>query len=160
LQGGEVTPPEVIEAEQAIASIVYDYARAVDTGNLERLREIFRYGAVRVDGVEQEFHGGDAVVEMFRRHTRFYEDGTPSTKHVTTNLLIDVDPSGERATAWSYFTVLQARPQFPLQVVIAGRYLDTFERRNEAWWLVDRFEYCDLVGDLSHHIMDNPLPTG
>ena len=154
-----MTPIERIEAEQAIARIVYDYANAVDTGDLEKIREIFRYGAVRVDGVEEEHHGGDGVVDMFRRYTRFFPDGTPSTKHVTTNLVIDVDPGGDRATSRSYFTVLQARPELPLQIVIAGRYLDTFERRDDGWWLVDRFEYCDLVGDLSQHIMDSPLPT-
>jgi hypothetical protein len=154
-----MTPQERIEAEQAIARIVYDYARAVDTGDFERIREIFHYGAIRIDGVEEEHHGGDAAVDMFHRYTRFFDDGTPSTKHVTTNLLIDVDPSGERATAWSYFTVLQCRPELPLQIVIAGRYLDTYEPRDGAWRLVDRFEYCDLVGDLSQHIMNSPLPT-
>ena len=154
-----MTPQERIDAEQAIARIVYDYARAVDTGDFERLRHIFRHGRVRVHGVDGEHTGGDGVVDMFQRYTKFFDDGTPSTKHVTTNLLIDVEDSGQRATSWSYFTVLQARPELPLQIVIAGRYLDTWEPRDGGWALVDRFEYCDLIGDMSQHIMDNPLTT-
>jgi hypothetical protein len=153
-----MTPQERIEAEQAIARIVYDYARAVDTGDLERLRHIFRHGRIRIDGVDDQHVGGDGVVEMFRRYTKFFDDGTPSTKHVTTNLLIDVE-SPQKATSWSYFTVLQARPELPLQIVIAGRYLDTWEPRDGEWALTDRFEYCDLIGDMSQHIMDNPLTT-
>ncbi len=153
-----MTPQERIAAEQAIARICYDYARAVDTGDLERLRHIFRHGKIRIDGVDDQHVGGDGVVEMFRRYTKFFDDGTPSTKHVTTNLLIDVE-GPERATSWSYFTVLQARPELPLQIVIAGRYLDTWEPRDGEWALIDRFEYCDLIGDMSQHIMDNPLTT-
>ena len=154
-----MTPAEQTAAEQAIAKIVFDYARSLDIGDMESIREIFRYGKVRVDGVEDEHHGGDGVVDMFRNFTRFFDDGTPSTKHVTTNLDIDVDPGGTTAVAQSYFTVLQARPELPLQIVIAGRYRDTFEVIDGAWRLVDRFEYCDLVGDMSQHIMNNPLST-
>ncbi len=107
-------------------------------------------------GDEEVYEGTQGVLEMFRSYTRFY-DGIPSTKHVTTNLMIDVDDSGRRATAKSYFTVLQARPELPLQVVIAGRYADTFERVDGKWYLTDRLEYCDLIGDLSAHIAGNPL---
>jgi hypothetical protein len=121
-----MTPDAEAAAERAITRIILDYADAVDTGDLERLRDIFRYGTIRVDGIETQYRGGDAVVDTFRRYTRFFDDGTPSTKHVTTNLVIDVDPDGRRATARSYFTVLQARPELPLQAVIAGRYHDTF----------------------------------
>lgn len=153
-----MTPEALAAAERAITRIIFDYADAVDTGDMERLRRIFTHGTVRVDGLDARHSGGDAVVEMFRRHTRFFEDGTPCTKHVTTNLMIDVDPGGGRAAAKSYFTVLQARPELPLQIVIAGRYHDTFEYRDGAWWLTDRLEYCDLIGDLTHHLLDNPLP--
>jgi hypothetical protein len=151
-----MTPQERMEAEQAIARIVYQYARALDTGDFDGLRHVFRHGKVRIDGVADEHHGGDGVVKMFRDYTKFYDDGTPSTKHVTTNLVIDVE-SPQKATSWSYFTVLQARPELPLQIVIAGRYLDTWEVVDGEWALTDRLEFCDLVGDLSQHIMGDPL---
>jgi hypothetical protein len=143
-------------AEHEIAKIIYGYADALDTGDFERLGGYFRKGRVRVDGQDGSYEGTDGVLEMFRQYTRFY-DGIPSTKHVTTNLMIDVDDSGRSATAKSYFTVLQARPELPLQIVIAGRYADTFERIDGTWCLTDRLEYCDLMGNLSAHLAGNPL---
>jgi hypothetical protein len=151
-----LTFEERYRAEHEITEIVYGYADALDTGDFERLGGYFSRGRVRVDGSDAVYVGSDGVLEMFRTYTRFY-DGIPSTKHVTTNLMIDVDDSGQSATAKSYFTVLQARPELPLQIVIAGRYADTFEQIEGKWYLTDRFEYCDLIGDLSAHIAGNPL---
>jgi 3-phenylpropionate/cinnamic acid dioxygenase small subunit len=147
---------ERFNAEHEIEKIVYGYADALDTGDFDRLGEYFRRGQVRVDGVDVVYEGTDGVLGMFKSFTRFY-DGIPSTKHVTTNLRIEVDESGESANAKSYFTVLQARPELPLQIVIAGRYADKFERVDGKWYLTDRFEYCDLMGDLSQHIAGDPL---
>ena len=88
---------------------------------------------------------------------RRYDDGTPRTKHVTTNLVIDADDAAGTATARSYFTVLQQLEDFPLQPVIAGRYHDTFERVDDDWRLTERVILCDLVGDLSRHLTVDPF---
>ena len=58
--------------------------------------------------------------------------GTPHTKHLVTNLVIDVDDVAGTASARSYFTVLQSLPDFPLQPIIAGRYRDDFERERQG----------------------------
>jgi len=145
-------------AEHEISAIIYGYADALDTGDFERLGSYFRHGQVRVNESDDVYEGTDGVLGMFRTFTRFY-DGIPCTKHVTTNLRVEVDDAGNRATAQSYFTVLQARPDFPLQVVISGRYLDTFERLDGNWYLADRFEYCDLIGDLRSHLVGEPVDT-
>ena len=50
--------------------------------------------------------------------------GNPQTKHITTNVIIEVDDIANQATARSYFTVLQPSDGFALQPIIAGRYLD------------------------------------
>jgi hypothetical protein len=76
----------------------------------------------------------------------------PRTKHVTTNLVIEVDDAGGKATARAYFTVLQATPTLPLQVVIAGRYHDRFARAGTAWRFVERVVHVDLAGDLREHV--------
>ena len=59
--------------------------------------------------------------------------------------------------ARSYYIVLQARPDLPLQVIIAGRYHDAFEWSRATWRFTDRLVFSDLVGDLSHHLRGNPL---
>ena len=82
-------------------------------------------------------------------------DGKPCTKHVTTNLIIEVDESGKTATVRSYYTVLQARPELPLQIIIAGHYHDRFARIDGAWCFTDRLIFIDLMGDLRYHLKFN-----
>ena len=58
----------------------------------------------------------------------------------------------EQARSRSYYTALQARPEVPLQPIIAGRWHDRLEKDGDQWWLVERVIYADLFGDLTHHI--------
>jgi hypothetical protein len=81
-----------------------------------------------------------------------YEDGTPRTKHVTTNVHLEVDEESGTAQARSYVTVLQSLPDLPLQTILAGRYRDRFERLGGRWRFVERRFTADLVGDLSKHL--------
>jgi len=91
---------------------------------------------------------------MYESTTRRYPNGTPLTKHVTTNVMVDVDESGDTATARSYFTVLQAVPgELALQPIIAGRYRDHFERADGVWRFTGRHMVVDLMGDLGHHLL-------
>jgi hypothetical protein len=86
--------------------------------------------------------------------TRIYDDsGTPKTKHVTTNAIIEVDDEAGTATAQSSYLVTQATPELPLQVIITGHYRDTFHRVDEQWWFDTRTMYVDQAGDLSHHLL-------
>ena len=93
---------------------------------------------------------------MYRNSVVLY-DGKPCTKHVITNLIVDIDPSGQTASARSYFTVLQARPELPLQIIIAGHYHDRFARIDGAWHFTERVFFADLFGDLSHHLKGDPF---
>ena len=80
-----------------------------------------------------------------------YPDGTPRTKHVVTNPIIDVD--ADRATCRSYYMVLQQTDELPLQLVVSGRYHDRFERVEGVWRFSYRdFTLIDSVGDTSHHL--------
>ena len=96
--------------------------------------------------------GRNAIEQMLRDNVIAYDDGTPRTKHVTTNLAIDVDEDAGTAVSRSYFTVLQAPPDLPLQPIVSGRYFDRFERHNGHWRLVERRVRTDLLGDVSHHL--------
>jgi 3-phenylpropionate/cinnamic acid dioxygenase small subunit len=79
-------------------------------------------------------------------------EGRPSTKHVITNVTVEVAGDGATAHARSYFTVMQARPDLPLQAIICGRYHDTFARAAGGWRFADRLILPDLIGDLSRHL--------
>ena len=90
---------------------------------------------------------------MYHASTRLYENGTPLTKHVTTNLLIEVADDGATATCRSYYTVLQKTEGAPLQPIIAGRYHDEFAKRDGQWRFTRRHMIVDLIGDLSRHLL-------
>jgi hypothetical protein len=147
----------VTDPRDAITELVYGYAERVDLGDFSGVADLFAhatYRAVVGNGIAT-YEGSAAVLDSFTTMVVLYEDGTPGTKHVITNLVIDV--GGATATARSYFSVLQARPGLPLQVIIAGRYHDRFECADGQWRFADRLIYSDLIGDLSHHLKINPL---
>ena len=89
---------------------------------------------------------------MFHDTLIVYEGGTPRTKHVTTNVAIEVDEAAGTAASRAYFTALQALPGLPLQPIAAGRYHDRFERRDGKWRFVERRVFVDLAGDVSRHL--------
>ena len=78
--------------------------------------------------------------------------------HCITNVTVDVDDSATVASARSYFTVLQAVDDFPLQPIIAGKYHDRFEKIDGTWRFRERIIHPDLIGDLSRHMRGNWIP--
>jgi 3-phenylpropionate/cinnamic acid dioxygenase small subunit len=135
----------------AITTLIYTYAERMDAGDLKGVAQLFAEAALHSNQRAEVQRGSAAVLETFRSSVALY-DGVPCTKHVTTNVIIDLDAQRRTATARSYFTVLQARPELPLQVVIAGRYHDQFARPEDTWHFTDRMIYIDLLGDLRFHL--------
>ena len=101
---------------------------------------------------ETVFTGVAGVRQMYEMATRLYDDGTPKTKHNTSNVQIYVDDSAGTARSRSYYAVTQATPDLPLQVIVTGHYHDTFHRVDGAWWFDTRTMFVDQVGDMSHHL--------
>jgi len=139
-----------MSSRDAIANLVYTYAERIDAGDFEGTAALFAHatfgqasGAVR--------RGAAEVLAAFRAAVRVH-DGSPRTKHVTTNLIVDVDETAGTATARSYFTVFQQTGTLALQPILAGRYHDRFERADGAWRFTERRISLDLVGDLREHV--------
>jgi hypothetical protein len=139
-----------------IENLLHTYAERIDAGDLEGVADLFAHGriAASADAIpEQTFEGRDRVLDLYRGSTRIYDDGSPHTKHVTTNPIIEIDEGAGTASARSYFTVFQQVHDLPLQPIIAGRYHDTFQLLEGRWWFDTRIMLVDLVGDLSHHLL-------
>ncbi|MEU5262809.1 nuclear transport factor 2 family protein [Amycolatopsis sp. NPDC021455] len=137
-----------MEDSRALENLIASYAALVDAGDFAGVGALFTAGAfVGSGGVVR---GAEEVERMLRESVIVYEDGTPRTKHVTTNVALEVTGS----TAWgrAYFTVLQALPGFPLQTIAAGRYEDRFTCVDGRWRFTERRATVDLVGDVSHHL--------
>ena len=142
-------PPSI---GRAIENLIATYAELVDSGDFAGL------GALLADatftGSGAPVSGAVAIEQMFRDMLIVYDDGTPRTKHVTTNVIIDegAGTGTGTATARSYVTVFQARPGLTLQAIMSGRYQDRFERRDGHWRFTERQVRVDLAGDLSGHL--------
>jgi ketosteroid isomerase-like protein len=137
-------------AGRAIENLIATYAELVDGGDFAGLGTLLADATFTGSGAPVS--GATAIEQMFRDMLIVYDDGTPRTKHVTTNLIIDTDEHAGTATARSYITVFQARPGLALQAIMSGRYHDRFARRDGHWRFTERQIKIDLTGDLSGHL--------
>jgi 3-phenylpropionate/cinnamic acid dioxygenase small subunit len=142
-----------MSAETEIANLLYRYAEFMDAGDFAGAASLFDHARLRVGG------GGDGTVDAATMLTLWesgvtrYPDGTPRTKHVVTNPIIEVDEAAGTASCRSYYTVLQQTDDLPLQPIVAGRYHDRFQRVDGEWRYVFRdYSLMDMVGDVSHHL--------
>ncbi|HUA95135.1 MAG TPA: nuclear transport factor 2 family protein [Acidimicrobiales bacterium] len=136
-----------------ISALLCLYAERIDAGDFEGLADLLGHAELTAEGSDHVTRGADAVRALYDATTLRYEDGTPRTKHLTTNVIVEIDDGGASASARSYFTVLQAVPgRLALQPVVAGRYRDRFERAEDGWRFSGRHIVVDLVGDVSQHL--------
>jgi hypothetical protein len=140
----------------AVLALLHRYCELQDAADFVGVSELFRHATYAVSGGATH-QGFDEVLALKSRHDVVHGDGSLRTKHVTTNTIVEVADDATTAAARSYFTVLQATGDLPLQPVIAGRYIDEFERVAGVWRFRSRTIHGDLVGDLTKHLRDNPL---
>jgi 3-phenylpropionate/cinnamic acid dioxygenase small subunit len=138
-----------------ISNLIYTYAQLLDDGDLDGVARLFEHG--RICGVEDGppetvFAGSARVREMYEMATRIYDDGTPKTKHNTTNVQLYIDEAAGTARSTSYYCVTQATDDLPLQVIVTGHYKDTFHRVDGAWRFDSRTMFVDQIGDVSQHL--------
>ena len=88
--------PSVQEtASEAITKLIYTYAERIDAGDFAGVAEVFAHATLTFEGFGDAVAGRDAIEALYGRTTRRYEDGTPKTKHVMTNVMVDVADDGE-----------------------------------------------------------------
>jgi len=137
-----------------IENLIYRYAQRIDAGNLEGVAELFRDASIVSTQHNSHQSGYDAVLKMYQMSCRIHEpSGTPLTKHLTTNVIIDINQDGLTANAHSYYTVIQAAGALTLQPIISGRYNDDFRKVGGQWQFSQREMFVDLIGDLSAHLL-------
>jgi 3-phenylpropionate/cinnamic acid dioxygenase small subunit len=145
-----MTPADPPSSYRAIERLIAIYAELVDDGDFAGVGVLLA-DATLTSGAGS-VTGREAIETLLRDNVIVYEDGTPRTKHVTTNLAIEVDEEAGTAVSRSYFTALQALPDMALQPIVSGRYRDSFARRDGQWHFVERRVQTDLVGDVSRHL--------
>jgi 3-phenylpropionate/cinnamic acid dioxygenase small subunit len=145
------TTSAAAEPSRRIENLIASYAFLVDDGEFAALGELLAEADFSLNG-GPAVHGRDAIERLAQDTLQTYDDGTPRTRHVTTNLIIEVDEQAGSATSRSYFTVFQSLPGFPLQAIASGRYQDRFQRQDGRWHFTERRVSTSFTGDVSHHV--------
>lgn len=142
-----------MEDSRQIENLIYLYAERIDNGDLEGVADLFRDAEIFSPAHNITRSGFDEVLQMYQLSCRLHDTGTPLTRHLTTNVIIEVEDSGLSANARAYYTVIQATASLPLQPIISGRYRDQFRKVGDSWQFARREMIVDLIGDCSEHLL-------
>jgi 3-phenylpropionate/cinnamic acid dioxygenase small subunit len=142
------------ESHHAISNLMFRYAECVDLADFDGQSELFAHGTMRSTSAEDGEGGmtGEQVGRFYAATNRVHDDGTLRTRHLSTNMRIDIDEERDAATAKSYYVVFQATPKLPFQAIVGGRYEDCFERVDGAWRFADRVVLVDQIGNMEEHL--------
>jgi len=146
------------DAPTAITNLLYRYAELMDAGHLDECADLFADAQVLLGDQTDDktpVVDRDGLTAVWRSMVRLHEDGTPRTRHLVANPIIEVASNGKTAKCRSTYTVFQQVDTGPLQPIITGRYHDRFKSVNGTWRFSERVYLIDLTGDLSSHLMGN-----
>jgi 3-phenylpropionate/cinnamic acid dioxygenase small subunit len=140
------------ESHHAITTLMFRYAEYVDAADFDAIADLFADAIITNEGVEGEIAGGEAAKQLYLDTNRVHDDGTLRTRHLTSNVSVDIDEVAGTATARSSFVVFQQTPALPLQPIVTGRYRDRFDRADRGWRFAQRHIIVDHVGDVREHL--------
>jgi ketosteroid isomerase-like protein len=134
-----------------ITALVHSYARLLDGGDMDAVATLFEHATWRSEPNGQVLRGVAQirpVYEQLKTH-----EGGPRTKHLLTNLTVDVEAGASTASSHCYWTVLQnIEAGRPIEIILSGQYTDTFEKIDGVWHFADRLISLDLTGDASARV--------
>ena len=139
-----------MSAETEILHLMNKYCYAIDTGDLESFGRLFEHAEWIAEGQKP---GRDSLSNII-----LYPDGTPRTKHTTSNVTLEIDEATGTAKGHCYVTVFQQTDSFPLQPIFSGDYYDEFECVDGKWRFSRREIRNSLIGDMTAHLK-NPSAT-
>jgi ketosteroid isomerase-like protein len=134
----------------AITALVHRYADLLDGGDIEGVVELFADATWRSAATGDVRRGHDEIKQVYDRVILY--DGIPRTRHLMTNLIIEIDEGSDEASGRLSFTVLQGVDRGePIAAVVSGQYHDRYRRGPDGWHFADRLFIVDLIGDQSRH---------
>lgn len=148
------------DSYREILNLVYRYPELIDGGDFEGVADLLRDATVVFEldtpgrRTTTELRGKAQIQASFEENTRRYpDDGTPHTRHVITNPIVEIDETAGTASCRYYITVFQRTDDFPLQPVWTNRYEDHLRRDEHGWHFVHRRGFAHLPGDTSQHLL-------
>ena|SRR5207248_2988057 len=127
--------------------MIYRYCTLFDSGDFDGYVAQFEHG--RMGGRDP---GDTASLRQWITDNIILYDGSPCTKHLATNVVVEVDEESGHASASSYVTLLHAAPGYPMAIVGCAEYRDRFEQVDSEWRWAERTVVNQLHGDTSRHI--------
>ncbi len=144
------------DAREAIERLLFAYCDGIDRGNLAATAELFG-----IDGLYGQIDGPAAcgaaqVLAAMQRSVRMY-DGVPRTRHIVTNIVIDINDDQISAQSRSYVQVLHQAPGGELGPIAVGTYIDRVHLSGGSWKFAERRMMLELIGDMGTHLLFNPF---
>ena len=136
-----------------ITDLIYRYAELIDAGDFDGLGRLLgkaSFGGPKTPKVS----GSQNIAGLFAMTTKRFPDGTPKTRHLVLNPIVEID--GDIATARSTFCVVQSTDRISLQPIVVGRYSDRFARDSQGWHFTERIADVEMTGDVSDHLLIDP----
>jgi 3-phenylpropionate/cinnamic acid dioxygenase small subunit len=140
------------ESHHAITALMYRYTEYIDAADFDAIADLFADAILTNEGVDGEIRGGAAIGRLYRSTNKVHDDGTLRTRHLTANVLVDIDEDAGNASARSSFVVFQGTATLSLQPIVTGRYRDRFTRPDGEWRFAQRHIVVDHVGDVHEHL--------
>ncbi|MHA0286342.1 nuclear transport factor 2 family protein [Mycobacterium sp. C3-094] len=140
--------------EFALQRLVHRYCRAVDRGDADLLRSLYHAGA-------SDRHGGfstGTATDLVAQITAARPYLRAMQHHVTTvNFAIDGDAA--EGEVYMLATHTLAAGDHDVDVIVGGRYLDTYEKRSGRWGFTHRMIVTDWarVSDPSQTDLRHPI---
>ena len=148
-----------MSAHEEIRNLLGRYCERMDAGDFAGLAALFADGRLADDAGNVFASGAEQMQSMWESQTKTY-DGSPRTRHITANPVIDVDETAGTATCSSSYVVFQGVADLVFQPIVSGRYNDRFARDSDGRWrFIERRYAVDHVGDLSHHLKFDVRPN-
>lgn len=133
--------------KQALHDLALRYARAIDRRDPELLQSLYHD-----DGVDEHGTVFKGSAEAFARAQPELMKGFEVTAHYIINTLYRID--GDSANGEIYFLAYhRTTDETPTEIMVGGRYLDRYARRDGQWKILHRI----LVWD---HFKSSPVDAG
>jgi len=143
--------------EFALRKVVHTYCRAVDRGDFATLRSLYHHDAVDAHG---EISTGSVAeflktLEASRPHVR-------SMQHNVTTVNFVIDGDRAEGEIYTIATHTFGAGDHDVDVIIGGRYLDKYEKRDGIWKIIERTIVTDWahVNDPSTVDLSHPITRG
>ena len=139
---GVKTPSlEELAAKQAITEVILRYCRGMDRMDRDITLSCWHPG-----GTDDHAPLYKGPVEGFVEWLWPVHAAMTATRHVVSNILIDLDLENDRAGVETYWSLVLRVPrgEETYDIIAGGRYIDRFERIDDVWAIRHRSSLMDV----------------